>query len=251
MSEFSGFVFDIDKTAVPNGATTVESAVLREAFVSLPQDVIAIAATGRALEFALPITRALNLRHESVVANGALVVDSQTGKAWRKSLLSKDQVAAIIEVHKPYSYPFFLTGDEADNYRIITEQVPKPLSAAFINDVPAEDAHDIREMLVAIPGVNAYLSPSWSGGDNEFDINIGHVNARKHNALEALFGKYAIDSSKMIGVGDGINDLELFDAVGHRIAVANAHPQLIEAADEIVASQEEDGLAEVVRRFHK
>jgi hydroxymethylpyrimidine pyrophosphatase-like HAD family hydrolase len=60
---------------------------------------------------------------------------------------------------------------------------------------------------------------------------------------------YAIDASKMIGVGDGLNDLELFEAVGYRIAVANADPQLIEQADEVVSSQADDGLAEVARRF--
>lgn len=251
MSEFTGFVFDIDKTAVPNGAQSVESFVLREAFSQLPDEVIAIAATGRSPEFALPITQALNLKHESVVANGALIVDSQSGEPWWKRLLSVDQLASIIAVSRPHDYRLWLTGDPKDEYRTAAQQQARDTAGAFITDVPAEIAHDIHARLIEIPEVNAYLSPAWGGGENHFDINIGHTEARKHNALEALFGKYAIDGSKMIGVGDGINDVELFSVVGHKVAVANAHPQLIELADEVVSSQEDDGLAEIVRRFHR
>ena len=249
MVEFQGFVFDIDKTAVPNGAQTVESLVLRDAFASLPEDVIAIAATGRSPEFALPITRALSLKHESVVANGALIINSLTGAPWWERLLTENQVAGVITICKPYDYRLWLTGDPKDERLNASQQKSRPSAGAFLTDVPAEIAHDVHARLINIPGVNAYLSPSWGGGINELDINIGNTEARKHIALEVLFGKYAIDASKMIGIGDGINDLDLFEAVGYRVAVANAHPLLIEKADEVVTSQEEDGLAEVVRRF--
>lgn len=53
----------------------------------------------------------------------------------------------------------------------------------------------------------------------------------------------------MIGIGDGISNQGLIEAVGHRVAVANTHPQLIEKADEVEASQEDGGLAEIARRF--
>ncbi len=251
MTEFDGFVFDIDKTAVPNGAQSVESQTLRDAFAALPKEVIGIAATGRTLEAALPITRALDLRHESVIANGALIVDSQTGESWWERLLSEDQMTDIINIGRTYPYQLYIAGDGLDSFRTAREQEARATSAAFLKDIPLDVAEVLKAQLLNINGVSAYLSPAWGGGEGEFDINIGNIEARKHFALEALFGKYAIDASKMIGVGDGVNDMELFEAVGYRVAVANAHPQLIEMADEVVASQEEDGLAEVVRRFYR
>ena len=249
MSKYSGFVFDIDKTAVPNGALTVESEALKDAFAALPEEVIAIAATGRSLEFALPITQALNLKHESVVANGALIVDSQTGASSWERLLSASQVASILEVCRPHDYGLYLSGDEPGSIRAASEQSVRITAAAFLTKVPAKVAHDVHAQILEIPGVSAYLSPAWGGAEDTFDINMGNIEAKKHNALNVLYGKYAINASKMIGVGDGLNDLELFEAVGYKIAVANAHPLLIEQADEVVSSQEDDGLAEVVRRF--
>lgn len=251
MKEFAGFVFDLDKTAIPNGALTVESQGLIRAFSDLPEDVIAIAATGRVPEIALTITRALGLKHDSVVANGALIVDSQTGEHWWERLLTEDKVMQITSIGKSYNYRMFLAGDDLSVHLTANEQTPRTVSAVFFNDVPMDDAEKIREQVLGIDGVNCYLSPAYGGGINEYDINIGNIEAQKHVALEVLFGKYAVNGSQMIGIGDGINDVELFSVVGHKVAVANAHPQLIELADEVVSSQEDDGLAEVVRRFHR
>jgi HAD superfamily hydrolase (TIGR01484 family) len=249
MSEFAGFVFDIDKTAVPNGAESVDCEVLLDAFESLPDDVIAIAATGRAPDTAMPIIQALDLRHDSVIANGALIVDSQTGEPWWERLLSEGQVSDILEVCKPYPFRFWMVGDPVEERRAPAEQTVRSTAAAYMTRLPGEIAHDVFERIVEIPGVNAYLSTSWSGKEGEIDINIGHAEAHKRTALEVLFGKYAVDASEMIGVGDGINDIELFQAVGHSIAVGDAHPKLIEMADEVVAAHDEQGLVEVIHRF--
>jgi HAD superfamily hydrolase (TIGR01484 family) len=250
MSEYKGFVFDIDMTAVPNGAQTVESEHLKAAFAGLPEDTIAIAATGRTPEVALPITQALNLQHESVVANGALIVDSQTGEVSWQRILSQKQVDLVIKSCLPYDFQLYLGGDGLDSYRTAKEQQPRAVASAYLKAVPDELAHSIRDQLVSIDDVDAYLSPAWGGVKGAFDLNIGHTEAKKHNALLELYSRYGIEPSEMIGVGDGINDVELFSVVGHKVAVANADPRLMALADEVVASQEDDGLAEVVARFH-
>lgn len=251
MSEYRGFVFDIDGTAVPNGAASVESVALKESFRKLPAAVIAIAATGRSPEFALPITKELSLKHESIVANGALIVDSGNGEIRWHRLLSEKQLAQIIEVCSEYDYRFWVTGDDIDDDRPASYKQPKIAAAAFLTNVPVEDAHDVRERLLQIIGVNAYLAPAWSGEENHFDVSIGHIEASKSRALAELYERYSLKPEEMMGIGDGINDIELFEAVGHKIAVANANPRLIELADEVVPSQEEDGMIEIVRRFRR
>jgi len=45
------------------------------------------------------------------------------------------------------------------------------------------------------------------------------------------------------------NDIELLRWAGLGVAVANAHPSLIEAADEVTASNDDDGVAIVVERL--
>jgi hydroxymethylpyrimidine pyrophosphatase-like HAD family hydrolase len=45
------------------------------------------------------------------------------------------------------------------------------------------------------------------------------------------------------------NDLEMLRWAGHGVAMGNAHPALLEAADEVTASNAADGLALVLERW--
>jgi hydroxymethylpyrimidine pyrophosphatase-like HAD family hydrolase len=46
-----------------------------------------------------------------------------------------------------------------------------------------------------------------------------------------------------VAIGDGHNDVALFRRVGFSIAPANAHPDVIAAADAATASNDDDGVA--------
>lgn len=51
-----------------------------------------------------------------------------------------------------------------------------------------------------------------------------------------------------IPFGDMPNDLPMFRTAGYGVAMANGHPDLRAAADEVTSSNEEDGVAEVLER---
>jgi hydroxymethylpyrimidine pyrophosphatase-like HAD family hydrolase len=53
----------------------------------------------------------------------------------------------------------------------------------------------------------------------------------------------------MIGVGDGHNDLPLFEACGFRVAMGNADEELKKLADYIAPSVEDDGIVDVIEKF--
>ncbi|MFJ1882710.1 HAD family hydrolase [Streptomyces sp. NPDC088137] len=65
-------------------------------------------------------------------------------------------------------------------------------------------------------------------------------------ALAAEYLGVAADSS--IAFGDMPNDLPMFRAAGYGVAMANAHPELRAAADEVTTSNEDDGVAAVLER---
>lgn len=48
----------------------------------------------------------------------------------------------------------------------------------------------------------------------------------------------------MIGIGDGANDIHLFNAVGLKVAMGNAVPSLKEKADIVIGHVTDDGLAQ-------
>ncbi|MDG7042371.1 MAG: HAD hydrolase family protein [Nitrososphaerota archaeon] len=61
--------------------------------------------------------------------------------------------------------------------------------------------------------------------------------------------KLGIKKEETIGVGDFPNDLPLFKVSGLKVAMGNAVPDLKAIADYIAPTYEEDGVAEVLRKF--
>ena len=55
-----------------------------------------------------------------------------------------------------------------------------------------------------------------------------------------------LDPSGAVAFGDMPNDLPMFRRSGHRVAMANAHPELRAAADEVTLSNTDDGIAVVL-----
>ena len=66
----------------------------------------------------------------------------------------------------------------------------------------------------------------------------------KTAAIRALAESSGISLADIVAFGDDLNDIEMLKLCGTGVAVANAVPQALEAADEITLSNDEDGLAE-------
>ena len=73
--------------------------------------------------------------------------------------------------------------------------------------------------------------------------------ASKGTALKALMDDLKLTADKVLAMGDGDNDIEMIQQAGIGIAVANASQGLKDAADHMVASNEDDGVAEAINRF--
>ena len=56
-------------------------------------------------------------------------------------------------------------------------------------------------------------------------------------------------SDGTIAFGDHLNDLPILAWAGRAVAVANAHPDVVEIADELTATNDEDGVALVLERL--
>ena len=69
------------------------------------------------------------------------------------------------------------------------------------------------------------------------------VGSGKTAAIKALSTASGIDIRDMAAFGDDLNDIEMLRLCGTGVAVANAGPEVIEAADEVTLSNEEDGVA--------
>lgn len=78
--------------------------------------------------------------------------------------------------------------------------------------------------------------------DNKI-IMIQPKGVEKGRALEAVCQKLGISLAETAAFGDDWNDISLLKAAGTGVAVENALPEVKAAADELCASNEEDGPA--------
>jgi hydroxymethylpyrimidine pyrophosphatase-like HAD family hydrolase len=58
-----------------------------------------------------------------------------------------------------------------------------------------------------------------------------------------------IDRADVLAFGDMPNDLAMLEWAGHSVAVANAHAEVIAIADEVTASNDQGGVAQVLERL--
>jgi hypothetical protein len=80
-------------------------------------------------------------------------------------------------------------------------------------------------------------------------LEISAAGVSKATALARLCDERGIDRRDVVAFGDMPNDLPMLAWAGHSVAVANAHPDVRAAADEITASNDEDGVAVVLERL--
>jgi Cof subfamily protein (haloacid dehalogenase superfamily) len=90
---------------------------------------------------------------------------------------------------------------------------------------------------------------TYSGAQGMLEIQAAGVS--KLATLAALCARWGVTASEVAAFGDMPNDLPVFHWAGLSVAVANAHPSLLAVADEVTASNDEDGVARVLVRWEK
>ena len=81
------------------------------------------------------------------------------------------------------------------------------------------------------------------------DIEVGSLLADKGRALTALAEHLGIQRSQILAIGDNDNDLGMLRAAGTAVAMGNATPAVKAMADLATASNQEDGVAEVLEKL--
>jgi Cof subfamily protein (haloacid dehalogenase superfamily) len=78
-----------------------------------------------------------------------------------------------------------------------------------------------------------------------------HPQVNKGFALKKLAEHYNIDLSQTAAIGDGYNDIPMLKTAGVSFAVKNAPAKVERVADHVVASWDQDGVAEAIERILK
>ena len=104
-------------------------------------------------------------------------------------------------------------------------------------------------LLTRARAVGGHLAEFSHSSTSDTLLEISAAGVSKASALARLCATRGIESCDVIAFGDMPNDLAMLGWAGHAVAVANAHPDVVAAADEVTASNDEAGVARVLERL--
>lgn len=122
------------------------------------------------------------------------------------------------------------------------DAVDRPAVKCILLEDPAYLKEVEKDLKAAMP----HLSVSMS---KPFFLEVAQNGIDKAASLKLLAEKLGIHQSEIIAVGNAGNDLTMIEYAGLGVWVDNVTPELRDKADLIVASNNNDGVAEVVQKY--
>lgn len=114
----------------------------------------------------------------------------------------------------------------------------------FALTVPTAQAQEILDSLIAAMGDR--ITPVSSGHE---DIDLIIPGVHKASGLLKLQQLWGIQDEEVAAFGDSGNDLEMLRHAGFSYAMGNAHPKVKEAAKEIIATNNENGVLKQIEKL--
>lgn len=227
--------------------------------MALGDDVVL--ATGRPLHDTLPVLDRLGLVGGwAVCSNGTVTLrldpDLDTGYEIAAAV-TFDPTSALLLLREHLPTALYAVEDVRGNYRLTAPFPDGELSGeqAFVafEDLLSEPA---TRVIVRSPDKTSqeFLELTERLGLHEVSYAVGWTawldlapeGVSKASALEVVRQRLGVGARNTIAVGDGRNDLQMFAWAARAIAMGQAVPEVIAAADVVTAPVADDGLAIVL-----
>jgi Cof subfamily protein (haloacid dehalogenase superfamily) len=251
---------DVDGTLVGTGGF-IHPRVWEAAARAIERGIHLALCSGRpAFGLALEYARRLETGGWHVFQNGASIVNLANGKSrsvaiptcWKQALIDRARSSGeILELYSDTEYVAESNSEWARNHAGLlgVAYEPRPLESLTGPVVRAQwllSRERAREFAaLAHPGLEMAQSTSPLMPDTQF-VGLTREGVTKGSAIRDVADEYGVSMTDVMYVGDAGNDLPALRIVGHPIAMANADPKVIEAAEHTVGHVDEGGLAQAL-----
>ncbi len=266
-SKYKLLALDLDGTLTNNKKEITEytRATLLEA---QRQGVRLILASGRPVFGIAPLAETLQLKEYGgfiLAYNGGQIIRCGTGEVLYEQMLDPEVLPYFYECSKRNGFEILTyDGDDVicenpDNEYVRYECFLNKMACRKVPDF-LEAIHGLKPkcLIVGEPErlarLEAEMAERLSGTNSvyrseAFFLELVPKGIDKARSLDALLAKLNLRPENLMACGDGYNDLSMIRYAGLGVAMANAKPEVRAAADYITLSNEEDGVAAVVRKF--
>jgi len=246
MSKYKLIALDMDGTVLDDHSVISEENVhwinkAREAGVTV------MFSTGRGFNKAIDYAEQLKLDSPIITVNGSEIWEKPY-QLLDRTLLDHRWINKLYELAQRYSDAWFwaYTTDEIynkENWQHIFEQYDQHEWLKFgyyVEDI---------EMITALRLEVEQWGELEISNSSPYNIEINPYNTSKATALKKLCDHMEIQMEQVIAVGDSLNDIKAIQQCGLGVAMGNAQEEVKQVADYITASNNDHGVAEVIRKF--
>jgi Cof subfamily protein (haloacid dehalogenase superfamily) len=253
---------DLDGTLVRSDGTVSDRT--RAAIAAVEEAGAAfVMVTGRPTRWMSAVAEQTGHHGVAVCANGALVYDLHTETVVRSYLLTTRAARDVVDAlrgaipgiafaverftegfaHEPAYRPRWDSTDP-----LTQAPVEQLLSSDVVKLLARHEELGSDELLAAArAAVGEGATLTHSSGDGLLEISAADVS--KASGLASLADELGVAAQDAVAFGDMPNDLPMLVWAGLGVAVANAHPEVLDVADEVTASNDDDGVAQVLSRW--
>ena len=262
--------FDLDGTLLNSEKILTERT--RKALIdAVSQGIVIVPVTGRTLS---GVPRELmefpGVRYV-ITANGARILDVIEGETLIEELLPREKCGIILDIFEKYDTLKEIYYDgvgyaDKESLENIERYQPDAAMGRYIcaTRKPIESTRarfeaeekgmdkiqalfsDISDKEKARLEVLAAVSDVEVTGAVLNNVEVNAKGIHKGNALVKLGEVLGIRMEEIMAFGDGNNDIQMLEAVGVGVAMANSVPEVLAVADMVAPSNDEDGVAKVI-----
>jgi Cof subfamily protein (haloacid dehalogenase superfamily) len=260
---------DVDGTLL-NGSDRISRRTREAIEAAVADGTQFVLATGRPPRWIAPVVDELGFAPMAVCANGAVIYDAATDRVISASTLSVDLLAELAEIAlrsvpgaglaaervgrsaHDSATPQFVSAPgyehawlNPDNTEVSFEDVLSAPAVKLLVRKPGVPSSQLAAMLAKHVGVLGDITYSTNDGL----VEISPIGISKAIGLQEVARPLEISALNTVAFGDMPNDVPMLLWAGHGVAMGNAHPDAVEAANEITVSNDDDGLARVLERW--
>ena len=252
--------FDMDNTVLADGAE-ITPRLQRILLRAMESGIHVIPCTGRGRRQMPRSLEALPFCY-TITSNGSLVRDERENRVIDRTLVDWQVTADILHELEIFGVFFCVHVDQVVYFQSDDEQyirnkyhIPDYMEVALTDSAEGlvrrrrEGAEkiflrtddeplrqEIRRRILA-------KYPVFCSSSSAHNLEFGVLGSSKGTSLRWLCARLGVDGSEVMAFGDGENDKEMLTFAGRGLAVANAQPACKAAADEVIGSCAEDGVA--------
>src|SRR5690242_13736257 len=224
-------------------------------------------ATGKMLRSVHTLIESMELRGPQITLNGAALVLAETGEPLVYHPLRQEDRRGAIELTRASAPDVLITHFLLDTIMVDQPDHPllpvllsygekriTPVPSLLADDLPPaakillvgthKQLGDLRRVVTPVLEPRLIVTTTAADFLEYFDPAAG-----KGNGLAALLDVLKLSHEAVIAIGDGENDLPLFEHAGLSVAMANASATVQQAADLVIGSNDAAAVADFLNEL--